>query len=54
MAFDFTGLVNQNEFYPDHYWYTMLPDKVKDFEERWKLGEFAQANIEFTPPPDFF
>ena len=53
MAFDFTGLVNQNEFYPDHYWYTMLPDKVKDFEERWKLGEFAQANIEFTPPPIF-
>ncbi|MDE2771970.1 MAG: hypothetical protein OXI44_12525 [Bacteroidota bacterium] len=46
MAFDFTGLVNQNEFYPDHYWYTMLPDKVKDFERKWKSGEFEKDNIE--------
>ena len=46
MAFDFTGLVNQNEFYPDHYWYTMLPDKVRDFEKKWKSGEFEKDNIE--------
>gem|GEM_PF-1383973 len=26
MEFDYTDLVNQNEFYPDHYWYALLPE----------------------------
>ena len=26
MEFDYTDLVNQNEFYPDYYWYALLPE----------------------------
>ncbi len=40
MEFNFTGLVNQNEFYPDHYWHAILPESIKDFEKRWKAEEF--------------
>ena len=36
MEFDYTGLVNQNEFYPDHYWHAHLPEKIKEFEKDWK------------------
>ncbi len=36
MEFDYTGLVNQNEFYPDHYWHAHLPVKIKEFEKDWK------------------
>ncbi len=49
MEFDYTGLVNQNEFYPDHYWYTILPEKLKEFEKRWKSGEFNLSGIESPP-----
>ena len=49
MEFDYTGLVNQNEFYPDHYWYTMLPEKVKEFEKRWKAGEFDLSDSRAAP-----
>ena len=42
MEFDYTGLVNQNEFYPDHYWHAMLPEKVKEFEKKWKAGAFEK------------
>ncbi len=51
MEFDYTGLTNQNEFYPDHYWYEMLPDRVKEFEKKWKSGEFEQVATESSPPP---
>lgn len=44
MAFDLTGLINQNEFYPDHYWHEVLPDRVKDFEKRWKAREFERVS----------
>jgi len=36
MAFDFTGLFNDNEFFPDYYWHSRLPDKVKEFEKKVK------------------
>ncbi len=39
MEFDYTGLVNQNEFYPDHYWHAHLPEKIKEFERDWKCRE---------------
>jgi len=28
MEFDYTGLVNQNEFYPDQYWHAHLLEKI--------------------------
>ncbi len=43
MEFDYTGLVNQNEFYPDHYWHAMLPEKVKEFEKKWKANAFEKT-----------
>lgn len=30
MEFDYTGLVNQNEFYLDHYWHAHLPEKIRE------------------------
>ena len=41
MEFDYTGLVNQNEFYPGHYWHAILPEKVKEFEKKWNADEFV-------------
>ena len=49
MEFDLTGLVNQNEFYPDHYWHAILPESVKGFEKRWRSEEFERI----SDAPDF-
>ena len=29
MEFDYADLINQNEFYLDHYWHAHLPEKVR-------------------------
>ena len=50
MAFDFTGLVNQNEFYPDYYWHTRLPDKFKEFEKRVKTQDPRWGSGNNAPP----
>ena len=51
MEFNFTGLVNQNEFYPDHYWHAILPESIKDFEKRWKAEEFERRSEEAEARP---
>lgn len=53
MAFDFTGLYNDNEFFPDYYWHSRLPDKVKEFEKKVKKMDVGWGTGNFTPPPFF-
>jgi len=53
MAFDFTGLVNENEFYPDYYWHSRLPEKFKEFEKRVKSENVNWGSGNSTPPPFF-
>ncbi|MCY4001555.1 MAG: hypothetical protein OXF84_12225 [Bacteroidetes bacterium] len=50
MAFDFTGLVNGNEFYPDYYWHSRLPEKFKEFEKRVKSEDENWGSGSSTPP----
>ncbi|MCY4171128.1 MAG: hypothetical protein OXF08_05965 [Bacteroidetes bacterium] len=50
MAFDFTGLVNENEFYPDYYWHSRLPEKFKEFEKRVKSENVNWGSGNSTPP----
>jgi len=50
MAFDFTGLYNDNEFYPDYYWHSRLPDKVKEFEKKVKKMDVGWGLGSSTPP----
>ncbi len=48
MEFDFTGIVNQNEFYPEYYWFETLPEEIKNFEKRWKAGKFDHGDTDST------
>jgi len=50
MAFDFTGLFNDNEFFPDYYWHSRLPDKVKEFEKKVKKMGVGWGSGNSTPP----
>lgn len=48
MALDLTGIINENEYYTDHYLREILEGDLKDLFSQWR----TQAEEEDRPSPD--
>ena len=48
MALDLTGIINENEYYTDHYLREILESDLKDLFSQWR----AQSEAEDRPSPD--